>query len=69
MDLDTSGISKKKKNHPNISDGSFRQEHQIQTVPTSTNIVTQNVTMNNITSLIKQTSSFRRLKSIIIVFL
>jgi len=25
MSLDTSGISKKKKNHPNISDGSFRQ--------------------------------------------
>jgi len=43
-----SGISKKEKNHPQASDGSFRQDHQFFSVPTSTvNIVTQNVTKSN----------------------
>jgi len=46
---DKYGISKKEKNHPQASDGSFRQEHQL-SVPTSTvNIVSQNVTKSNIT--------------------
>jgi len=36
MSLDTSGISKKEKNHPQASDGSSRHDHQFSSVPTST---------------------------------
>ena len=45
---DKHGITKKEKNHPQASDGSFRQEHQL-SVPTSTHILSQNVTKSNIT--------------------